>query len=231
MSKEKGKPRKNKNSFFTVLFITITIIAFAILVATYFIMQNKDEENEVKYTQLLTDIKEGLIEDIEMTVGSTTLKVKYKDRENDEDTKKVIIPNTQAFIEYVHEIKGEGIEVPLHQKSSGLLAGIRNNLLSIVSTGLMIVIVVMIFKMQGIGDKGKIYDGVENKSDVKFEDVAGLQEEKQEIIEIVDFLKEPDRFLKMGAKIPKGILLCGKPGTGKTLIAIAIAGEANVPLI
>ena len=64
-----------------------------------------------------------------------------------------------------------------------------------------------------------------------FDDVAGLDEEKQEMMEIVNFLKNPDEFYKMGAKIPKGVLLCGEPGTGKTLIARAIAGEADVPFI
>ena len=67
------------------------------------------------------------------------------------------------------------------------------------------------------------------KSDVKFNDVAGLDEEKQEMIEIVDFLKNPAKYHQMGARIPKGILLCGDPGTGKTLLAKAVAGEANVP--
>lgn len=227
-SKQKGK--KNNNLIITILGILI-VVAVAILAYSY-VQNNKDKEDkEIGYTEFLQDIENGLIEDIEMTVGSTTLKVTYKEREEEKDKEKIIIPNTQAFVEYVHGKRAEGIEIPLHEKKSGILSGIQSNLLSIISTGLMITIVVMVFKMQGIGDKGKVYDGVENKSDVTFDDVAGLSEEKQEMIEIVDFLKEPERFLKMGAKIPKGILLCGKPGTGKTLIARAIAGEAGVPFI
>ena len=231
MKKENNKPRKNKKSMnvLTLILIMILIVGIAVVTSLYFINKDKEENKEVAYTELLSDIENGLVEEIEMTTGSATLKVKYKDREKEDDTEKVIIPNIQAFVEYIHDHKDAGVK--LEQKSSGFLAGIKNNLLSIISTGLMIVIVVMIFKMQGLGDKGKVYDGVENKSDVTFGDVAGLQEEKQEMIEIVDFLKEPDRFVKMGAKIPKGILLCGKPGTGKTLIARAIAGEANVPFI
>ena len=90
----------------------------------------------------------------------------------------------------------------------------------------------MIFQMQGLGDKGKVYgENEDNTTNVKFADVAGLDEEKNELIEIVDFLKNPKKFQNMGARIPKGILLYGKPGTGKTLIAKAIAGEANVPFI
>src|SRR5699024_8356264 len=98
-------------------------------------------------------------------------------------------------------------------------------------TFIMIALFVMIFKMQGLGEKGKVYEETERKTKVRFDDVAGLDEEKQELIEIVDFLKTPQKFTKMGAKVPRGVLLYGKPGTGKTLIAKAIAGEANVPFI
>ena len=233
MKKENNKPKQNKKKNNNMLMIFTILIVAVLAIGTYLYigMSKKNEDKDVAYTNFLQDIENGLVEKIEMTVGSTSLKVTYKERENDEDTKKVIIPNTQAFVEYVHEKMESGIQINLEQKKSGFLVGIQSNLLSIISTGLMIVIVVMIFKMQGLGDKGKVYDGVENKSDVTFDDVAGLQEEKQEMIEIVHFLKEPGRFLKMGAKIPKGILLCGKPGTGKTLIARAIAGEAGVPFI
>ncbi len=67
------------------------------------------------------------------------------------------------------------------------------------------------------------------KPKVKFDDVAGVEEAKEEVKEIVDFLKHPDRYISLGAKIPKGVLLVGPPGTGKTLLAKAVAGEADVP--
>ncbi len=227
--RKNNKP--NKNNLYTIILCIFIIIAVALVASVYFMNQNDEEKENVAYTQLIKDIDEEKVEKIEMTVGSTTLKVTYKDRENDEDTETVIIPNTQAFIEYINEKTLAGSDIQLEQKSSGFLSIISNNLLSIISTVLMITIVVMIFKMQGLGDKGKVYDGVETKNKVTFEDVAGLDEEKKEMIEVVSFLKEPERFQKMGAKIPKGILLCGKPGTGKTLMARAIAGEANVPFI
>ena len=85
--------------------------------------------------------------------------------------------------------------------------------------------------MGGIFQIGKSTAKKINKEDVKinFGDVAGCDEAKKEVMEFVDFLKEPARFTKLGAKIPKGALLCGPPGTGKTLLAKAVAGEAGVP--
>ncbi len=224
--------KQNDKKLMIILGVVLAI-AIVILATTIYIMvqEKKDEEDKVTYTEFLKDIEEGKIEEIEMTVGSTTMKVKYKEREEEDETEKIIVPNIQAFMEYVHQKRDEGVEINLNEVSAGVLAGLRGNLLSIISTGLMIALVVMIFKMQGLGDKGKVYDSVENKNKVTFDDVAGLQEEKQEMIEVVNFLKEPKKFLDMGAKIPRGILLCGKPGTGKTLIARAIAGEADVPFI
>ena len=78
---------------------------------------------------------------------------------------------------------------------------------------------------------GQVYDDEVKPINVKFDDIAGLDEEREQLMEIVDFLKNPNKYESMGAKIPKGILLYGNPGTGKTLIAKAIAGEANVPFI
>ena len=74
----------------------------------------------------------------------------------------------------------------------------------------MLALFIMIFKMQGLGEKGKVYDDTERKTKVRFDDVAGLDEEKEEMIEIVDFLKRPEKYTKMGARVPKGVLLIWK---------------------
>ena len=222
------KQKNNKKQY--ILLATLVILMIVLAIATYFIFINKDKikEKELAYTQLIKEIDEGNIEKIEMTVGSTTVKVKLKDSEEEKTT---IIPSTQAFIELVQQKVEDGNNIELIQNPTNVLVKMSTTFFSLLPTLLLVALIIMFFKMQGLGDKGKVYDSETTKSKVKFDDVAGLDEEKHEMIEIVDFLKNPDRFNKMGAKIPKGVLLCGQPGTGKTLIAKAIAGEANVPFI
>ena len=223
--KEKNKEKK--------LLITLgsVIILLALIVGIVFLYMNEtkeEDENTLAYTDLIKEMSYGNIEKIEMTVGSTTVKVKMK---NEEEEKTSIVPNTESFMELVQTKVAEGNEIELIQKPKSILAQIPSVVISLLPTAIMLALFIMIFKMQGLGEKGKVYDDTERKTKVTFDDVAGLDEEKAELVEIVDFLKRPEKFVKMGAKIPKGVLLYGKPGTGKTLIAKAIAGEADVPFI
>ncbi len=211
--------------------IIILLILLGTSIAIYFIYKNEganSEENTLTYTDLVNEIKAGTVEKIEMTTGSATLKVKMKDVEKE---KKVIIPSVQVFTELVQQKVLEDNNIELETKTPSLLSQIPSYLFSILPTIVMVALFIMIFKMQGLGDKGEVYDDTERKSKVTFDDIAGLDEEKEELKEIVEFLKRPKKFAEMGAKIPKGVLLYGKPGTGKTLIAKAIAGEADVPFI
>ncbi len=227
MNNKKPENNKKKNN---ILWISIGIAILAIIFMTIFIiLMNKPDENEISYTELLTKISDGEVEKIEMTVGSTSVKVKLKDVEEE---KNAIVPNTQAFIELIQEEKvNKNSDIELIQKPQNGFLSFSAGLLQILPTLLLVALIILVFKMQGFGDNGKVYDETTTKVKVKFDDVAGLKEEKQELIEIVEFLKNPEKFTKMGAKIPRGVLLYGKPGTGKTLIAKAIAGEAGVPFI
>ena len=228
MKKDK-EGKKSNSKIWTVAISVLLIIALAVgLTFLYMNSNKKEEENTIAYTDLIKEISYGNIEKIEMTVGSTTLKVKQK---NEEEEKTAIVPNTESFIELVQQKVAEGNEIELIQRPKSILAQIPSFILSFLPTAVMLALFIMIFKMQGLGEKGKVYSETERKTKIRFEDVAGLDEEKGELIEIVDFLKRPEKFTKMGAKIPKGVLLYGKPGTGKTLIAKAIAGEADVPFI
>ena len=229
--KQKQQPKDKKQSQKMWALIILLLVLFAILFGlAFYLMQNQkdSEENTMAYTDLIKEISYGNIEKIEMTVGSTTVKVKQK---NVDEEKTVIVPNTESFMELVQQRIAEGNEMELIQKPRSVISQIPSVIVSLLPTAIMLALFIMIFKMQGLGEKGKVYDETERKTKVKFEDVAGLEEEKAELIEIVDFLKRPEKYTKMGAKIPRGVLLYGKPGTGKTLIAKAIAGEAEVPFI
>jgi len=237
------KNNKEDNKLKAILSAICVLIVLGTIAGIVYFGQANKEDKELAYTELIQDVNEGKVEKIKMTTGSTSVTITYKTtpegetgtEENEKDRqKKVNVPSTQAFIELIQEkVDQKGLEIELIQESSNQLVKIAGSLFSLLPTILLIALMLMIFKMQGFGsDKDKVYGGESNKkSDVRFKDIAGLDEEKNELIEIVDFLKKPEQYLEMGAKIPRGILLYGKPGTGKTLIAKAIAGEAGVPFI
>ena len=229
--KNKNDKEKSKKILFYVISVII-LIALIVLITFVSIKENKEKEtigeDEISYTDLIKNIDEGNVEKITMTVGSTTVEVKLKEQE---EPKKAIVPSTQAFIELVQNEVQDGNYIELVQVKQSVFLTLTDRLFSLLPTILLVVLFILIIQMQGLGGKGKVYDPEEEDVKTTFDDVAGLDEEKQEMIEIVNFLKNPDEFYKMGAKIPKGVLLCGQPGTGKTLIAKAIAGEADVPFI
>lgn len=234
--KKNGKQKDNETLKTVILVILIILCLISAFTIYYFSAKTDKDEKELAYTELITSINEGKVEKIEMTTGSSTVKVTLKGEGEEKDRQKsVIVPSIQAFTELIQEkVDKENVQIELNQKSVNPILRISDTIFSLLPTLLLIVLMVMIFKMQGIGgDSGKVYGGEDGskKSEVRFDDIAGLDEEKNELIEIVDFLKTPEAYQKMGAKIPRGILLYGKPGTGKTLIAKAIAGEAGVPFI
>ena len=227
-NKEQKNKEKNSKQIWIIASVAIILIVASAVLVYLMVGNNNADDSKISYTDLIKKVSDGEVEKIEMTVGSTSVKVKLKDIEEEKNS---IVPNTQAFIELIQEKVEQGIEIQLEQKQRNILISISETLFTLLPTIMIVALFVLVFKMQGLGEKGKVYDDTTTKVKVKFDDVAGLEEEKQEMIETVQFLKEPEKFTKMGAKVPRGILLYGKPGTGKTLIAKAIAGEANVPFI
>ena len=230
---DKDKNRDNEKEQKKKLWISIIALIILLIIAIVCVViynQNSDEkdENTLAYTDLIKEISYENVEKVELTTGSRNAKVKLK---NEDEEKTAIIPDSEAFITLIQTEVTEGNEIELIQKPQSFWAQLPGTLFSILPTIIMVALFIMIFKMQGLGEKGKVYDETERKTKVRFDDVAGLEEEKQELIEIVDFLKRPEKYTRMGARVPKGVLLYGKPGTGKTLIAKAIAGEADVPFI
>ena len=283
MKKDNDKNGKNNGQNFLVGILILAIISCIITVLIYSLNSKpKEDDKTISYTDLIKQISDGNIKKVEMTTGSTSIKVTLKekikednqeneeqgsneeneknearndenkvndneskenqtssilglikkdDEEDPELIKKAIVPNTQSFVELIQNKVADGNDIELIQKSPSILATIPSYFFSLLPTIIMVALFIMIFKMQGLGDRGEVYDETERKTKVKFDDVAGLDEEKEAMVELVQFLKEPKKFIEMGAKIPKGVLLYGKPGTGKTLIAKAIAGDAGVPFI
>ena len=226
---EKNNSNKNNKKMWLLVLLSIILIILIITTALLLVKDSKkQEENTLAYTDLIKEISYGNVEKVELTTGSRNAKVKMK---NEEEEKKALIPDTEAFITLIQTKVAEGNEIELVQKPQSFWATLPTTILSLLPTAIMLALFILIFKMQGLGEKGKVYDETERKTKVRFDDVAGLEEEKGELKEIVEFLKKPEQFTKMGARIPKGVLLYGKPGTGKTLIAKAIAGEADVPFI
>ncbi len=231
MNKDKNKDNeKEQKKKLWIAVITLVILLIIAIVGVVIYNQNNDEEDEntLAYTELIKEISYENVEKVELTTGSRNAKVKLK---NEDEEKTAIIPDSEAFITLIQTEVAEGNEIELIQKPQSFLAQLPGTIFSILPTIIMVALFIMIFKMQGLGEKGKVYDETERKTKVRFDDVAGLEEEKNELIEIVDFLKRPEKYTRMGARVPKGVLLYGKPGTGKTLIAKAIAGEADVPFI
>ena len=224
----KDQKEQNKKLLLSLVGLIVLIVILIVGIVIYNTNSAKKEENTLAYTDLIKEISYGNIEKVELTTGSRNAKIKLR---NEEEEKTALIPDTEAFITLIQEKVAEGNEIELIQKPQSFIAQLPSTLFSILPTLIMVALFIMIFKMQGLGEKGKVYDETERKTKVRFDDVAGLEEEKEELIEIVDFLKRPEKYTKMGARVPKGVLLYGKPGTGKTLIAKAIAGEADVPFI
>lgn len=184
-SKEDKKQKQNHIKQYILLGIII-LLALIISGIIWFITdKNKQEEEkpDISYTELIKMIKEDEIEKVEMTTGSQNIKVKVKDVEKE---KSAVVPSIQAFIELVQEKVDEGNPIEVEQKEPPVIKTIMSTFMSLLPTLLIVALFIMMFKMQGLGEKGKVYGVDENKTDVKFEDVAGLEEEKIEMMEIVD---------------------------------------------
>ncbi len=196
-----------------------------------FIFRAPFESNSVSYSQFVKDINAGNVSRMILDEYEVTFFNK------DEPTKpvKVNIPSHDAlYSDCGAQIAKQMNEGTLIQEASG--KGIPFvSIFNIITSVIIILLFVSMFlstrggKNNGFTRTPARIESPEGKDKVKFSDVAGALEEKAELEELVDFLKNPDKFIALGARIPKGILLVGPPGTGKTLLARAVAGEAGVP--
>ena len=179
---------------------------------------------DISYSQLLSKVNSGQVKSAEIR-GAQVVVTDGANKSFSATT-----PNNQD--ELVRRLEGQGANISVKAPTGGLVGLLLQSLPVLLLVGVWIF---FMRQMQG-GARGAMGFGkskarllTENKNRVTFDDVAGVEEAKEEVVEIVDFLKDPQKFQRLGGKIPKGALLIGPPGTGKTLLARAIAGEAGVP--
>ena len=210
------------------MWLIIIVIAIVLLSS---IMENNS--SKMTYSELVTSIANKEVESIEISSSGNSATVKMK---NAKAEKEVNIPSLDSFMSYTEEYLKAGDFTLDEAKES-----IWITILSLITPfGLLIIFFIFWFIMMSGNNQGGAKNMTFGKSKarlvnageknrVTFDDVAGVDEEKEELEEIVEFLKNPKKFTDMGARIPKGVLLVGQPGTGKTLLAKAVAGEAGVP--
>ena len=228
----------NKKNVKRGLMPYLFLIVFVCVV--YFIFSSLNQKvNKLTYDEFVKELNANNIEELEITPRERSvvyvLEGKLKGYEKNE-TFTLNVPFTDEVIAEIIETNDEGelgfkLVANTDPESSTLLYII----VQILPFAIMIGIAIWFFSRQ-VSTNSKSMDFGRSKArlsngegGVTFKDVAGLKEEKEEVSELIDFLKNPKKFQQMGARIPKGVLLVGPPGTGKTLLAKAVAGEANVP--
>ncbi len=218
-----------KSSIKTLAMWLIIGVIFVVLLTS--ILENSD--TKMTYSELISKIETSEVTAIDMSYDGKTANVTLK---NNDVEKEVNIPSTESFMNYITEYLKTG-RIEFNEKSQSILITI----LEVLSPfGLLIIALIFWFltmNSSAAGNNKTLSFGKSKarmmtsagSNKITFDDVAGVDEEKEELQEIVEFLKNPKKFTDMGARIPKGVLLVGSPGTGKTLLAKAVAGEAGVP--
>lgn len=231
--------KKNFRSFGLYISILL-IILLAVALGTDSL--TKTSKESLTYTELLSKIEEKEVESLSMqsvTSGEIAdARVVLKSDPAEASEWEVSVPQT-AFTSYLSSLPSDvrdAIDVKLIEPPQPSI--LMTMLPTLLIVGLLIFVLMFFMQqMQGGGGGGKVMSfgksrakmAPEGDKKISFKNVAGLDEEKQELSELVDFLKDPKKYMKIGARIPKGVLLVGPPGTGKTLLAKAVSGEAGVP--
>ena len=223
----------NKRSNFTRIYF----IGMAIIIVMLYYAGSGLKSNNYKYNDLLNDLQNGKVTQLnisqnkEVPTGKVTVKLQ------DGSTKYVYITDVNQVISDIKDINdktNQNIQPSIADVSRDSV--FLTNILPMLLMGVVIVVVIMMMNANAAGGNSKMANFGKSRAkmvvevkNMDFSKVAGLKEEKEELEEIVDFLKNPNKYIMLGARIPKGILLEGPPGTGKTLLAKATAGEAGVP--
>ena len=214
---------------------TFAVWAIIIVIAVFLVPSILNFGNKkLTYSELLEKVAKNEVTDIEIEYGGESAKVKLK---NDSNIKTVNIPDVENLLENLNQsMKESNVSVVMDEEPFWSI--VADLILPLSSIFLLLFMFMLLMggapggQGKGTMTFGKSKARMINQNDkdkITFDDVAGIDEEKEELQEVVEFLKNPKKFTEMGARIPKGVLLVGQPGTGKTLLAKAVAGEAGVP--
>ena len=228
-----GKLNRSKN--FNSIFIFILVLLVAVVVLEYGRGLVNDSSIPYSRSMLEKDVQEGLVSYAVVTPNAETptgsVKISFNDGSSDVTFYSTDVRDIEKFL----NDNGISVEVKDVPSENVLINGIIPIIVGLI---IMVFIFTLFTSVQSSGggnsrmmnfgkSRARMSTGEENK--ITLADVAGLKEEKEQLAEIIEFLKDPEKFTKVGARIPKGVLLEGAPGTGKTLLARAVAGEAGVP--
>ena len=224
---------------------TAKVAASGLLTTTWFVMQSfaslppvlaqTEDDNELTYGEFLELVDSGQVDQVDIDPNRNTAEVTLKSDGEDTPPQEVILFEGDANNpELIQRLRAQDVDVEIEPEGGGnALAWIATNTLLIM---LLLFGLLLILRRTANNSGGAMSFGrsrarfqMEAKTGVQFDDVAGIEEAKEELQEVVSFLKNPEKFTAIGAKIPRGVMLVGPPGTGKTLLAKAIAGEAAVP--
>ena len=234
---------KNELKKFNWKVIVPYILIPIMFIGVIYMYMGNEQQKDFKYYEIVQFFQEEQVTEVDLNMNSGAMTFKL---EGDNTKYKYTVPNINLFVNDVHEgiieYNKNNPDNPIELdykagKSSSWLVTMLPSLL--LTVGFVVLMIVMFKKMNtSISNennramnfgKARVKRADDETKKVTFADVAGADEEKEELTELVEFLKNPDEFSKLGARIPKGVLLVGPPGTGKTLLARAVAGEANAP--